>query len=454
MIGIAASGSANGSTAHGMGSATDSNAHALRGGLWAHQARWLLLAYSLSPALAKLAGVDALFGVGLLLLAVYLLVVQPPPHAWSLRSWLTGLQPGVLLLAFVSYAVLLGGWWCLLGLADTRAALIGGFSFLVPLLMMALAGQQRAKRLLGDLPFVAVVHAALALLMFPPTRPPIEVIETLSETLLAGTAAFRLSSVSGSLALSTCMVVAFAMTLSAFLQSPAGSARSRRHWVLAAVFLLCGFLSLQRAAWLSLATVMLAALAAAPRQRRLGVLAVLGVVVAPLALAVWWVDLPEDAMEVFIDRFATLTGGGEIGAVAERSDQWLNTLFNLRELPVGHGPGQLGQAVRDTGVVTGGLPVFDGDYFRIISEYGPIGMGLVLLLLWGGVRALRRLVGAWGEPAAAHPAIVSATVLSLLLQAVGTNVTELYFANTVFWCVWLQAWQPPPASRGPTQPVA
>jgi hypothetical protein len=411
--------------------------------VWARQSRWLLLAYSLSPAIAKVVGVEALFGVGLLFLAAYLLLVMPARPAHSLRSWLVGLQPGVFLLAFVVYAVLLGGLWCALGVADTRAALIGGFSFLVPLSMVAVAGFDRAACLLRDLPFVAVVHAVLALLMFPPTRPPFDVIETLSETLLAGTAAFRLSSVSGSLALSTCMVVAFAMTLSAFLQNRMGSARAWGYWLLASLFLLCGFLSLQRAAWLSLATVLLATLAAAPRQRRLGVVAVLGAVVAPLALAVAWVDLPEDAMVVFVDRFATLTGGGEIGAVAERSDQWLNTIFNLRELPVGHGPGQLGQPVRDSGVVTGGLPVFDGDYFRIISEYGPMGMGLVLLLLWGGGLALRNLLRAVGEPAAAHQLIVSAAVMSLLLQAVGTNVTELYFANTVFWCLWLQAWRPP-----------
>jgi len=401
--------------------------------------RSLLLAYSLSPAVAKLMGADWLFGVGLLLLAAYFSVCKPATFMGDSTSR-RHLMPRLPLTLFVIYGVGLGIALCVMRVADVRAATVGAFNFLVPLLIVSVAGPDRAARMLYDLPFVAVAHAVLALLMYAPLRPPIELIESLSETLLTGTAAFRLSSVSGSLALSSVMVAAFAVAVRRLVTVSNSGTGTWRTWVAAALFLICGFLSLQRAAWLSLAAILLAGLIAAAPNRRIAVMSLLAVLIAPIFAALLLMDIPEDAVDIFKDRFATLTGGSETSAVGERSGQWLNVFQNFWTLPIGHGPGQLGQPVRDFGPVTGGLPIFDGDYFRIVSEYGPVGVALVLILVAGAWRALKIAIQALARRRQRADLVIAAAVLGLLLQCVGTNVTELYFANAVFWSFWLQVW--------------
>jgi len=401
--------------------------------------RSLLLAYSLSPAVAKLMGADWLFGVGLLLLAAYFSVCKPATFMGDSTSR-RHLMPRLPLTLFVIYGVGLGIALCVMRVADVRAATVGAFNFLVPLLIVSVAGPDRAARMLYDLPFVAVAHAVVALLMYAPLRPPIELIESLSETLLTGTAAFRLSSVSGSLALSSVMVAAFAVAVRRLVTVSNSGTGTWRTWVAAALFLICGFLSLQRAAWLSLAAILLAGLIAAAPNRRIAVMSLLAVLIAPIFAALLLMDIPEDAVDIFKDRFATLTGGSETSAVGERSGQWLNVFQNFWTLPIGHGPGQLGQPVRDFGPVTGGLPIFDGDYFRIVSEYGPVGVALVLILVAGAWRALKIAIQALARRRQRADLVIAAAVLGLLLQCVGTNVTELYFANAVFWSFWLQVW--------------
>ena len=400
-------------------------------------ARWLLLIYSMSPAAAKLMGFDALFGLGLLLLIAYFFLDAPGGNGDC-----EGLAvlPQFSMLAFAVYGTILGLVLVVAQVADSRAVIVGGFSFLVPVLIVGAAGPQRAARLLHDLPFVAAAQALLALVMFSPIRLPFGPIDALSETLLTGTAAFRLSSVGGSLALSTTMVAAFAVAVYQHVHSPQGSPRARHTWQLSALFLVCGFLSLQRAAWLSLALIWIVATVVARSGKRRSVGLLLGVGALPVIAGLLFVDVPRDVIDIFIDRFDSLTGGGEVGAVAERSEQWLNVAYNLRVLPIGHGPGQLGQPIRDSWPTTGGLPIFDGDYFRIVSEYGPAGAGFVALMLAGGVRALAngRNHGLPGQ-GISGPILAIATV-GLLVQAVGTNVSELYFANTVFWCLWIQNW--------------
>lgn len=401
--------------------------------------RALLLLYSLSPGLAKLSGVDAFFGVGLLLLMAYLALLPTTRPAGGAMT--TAVRFAIFF--FVAYGLVLGVSLWLAGVADPRALLVGSLGFLVPLFALAAAGPERAGLLLRDLPGVALVHAVLALVLYPPWRPDIAALQRIGDTLLEGTMAFRLSSVSGSLALSTVMTVAFALSLQRHMSCPPGSAGSRRAWTAALLFLCCGFLSLQRAAWIALGLVWLVAMLGAMSPRRRSVLSLLVAACVPAVAAVLLVELPADALEILVERFGTLTGGGEIGVVAERADQWLNALYNLRKLPTGHGTGQIGQPVRETGPLTGGLPVYDGDYFRIVSEYGAFGLALVLLIAAGTLRALMRLVPLGRHPRPEGHAILPAALLGIALQGIGTNVTELYFANAVFWALWIQSWQSP-----------
>lgn len=399
--------------------------------------RTLLLAYSLSPGFAKLSGIDAFFGIGLVVLVIYAALLPKP----ITKSGSTTTIVRIVMFAFVAYGLLLGLALWLADLANIRAYLIGTLTFLMPLLAVAAAGPERSAALLQDVPAVAIVHAVLALAIYPTFSPDISLLKQTGEILLEGTFAFRLSSVSGSLAFSTLMTVAFAVSLQHYTSSERGSMKSRVAWSSALLFLCCGFLSLQRAAWIALALAWLIALLFAEPRRRGSIFLLLAAAIAPAAVALMFVDIPQDAVDIIFDRFATLAGAGEIGVVAERADQWLNALYNLRELPTGHGPGQIGQPVRETGPLTGGLPVYDGDYFRIISEYGAFGIAMVLLIAVGTLRSAFKSILLNGCQQMASHAILSVALLGITLQGIGTNVTELYFANTLFWALWMQSWQ-------------
>lgn len=414
--------------------------------------RLLLLLYSLSPGIAKLSGIDAMFGVGLLLLALYFALLKPVGD----RGPVSQIGIRAMLLVFVGYALALGSLLWLVGMAHEWTLVVGLISFVVPLAFAAVAGPGRCARLLDDLPLVAAFHAIVALAIYPPLRADIAWLNSAADALLEGTLAFRLATVSGSLALSSVMVVAFALTLRQHLSSAPGSAVSRLTWCGASLFLLCTLLSLQRAAWVALLLIVVVAVITAPSGRRRSLGVMLAITFAPLLVVLSTVDLPEGALDVVLERLDTVLGQGEVGAVAERSDQWGHVAHNFVNLPIGYGPGQLGQAARDVRPREGGLPIFDGDYFRIVSEYGVAGVALVVLILASLAAALRKLYRALQRRDARGDSLLSAAALGLMLQGIGTNVTELYFANTLFWSLLLLQWHAPlPTRRAATgaQPV-
>lgn len=399
-----------------------------------------LLLYSLAPGIAKLTDIEALFGAGLLFLILYFALQAPPSPG---RVTAAQRRVAILLLAFVGYAVALGTLQWPADMLHEWTTVVGLLSFVVPLACVAAAGAGRCAQLLDDIPAIAGVHALIALLIYPPLRADVAWLQTASDTLLDGALAFRLASVSGSLAMSTVMVVAFAVALRQHFDCARGRLGSRLAWLGACVFLLCTFLSLQRAAWVALCVVLVVAAIKVPPMRRSSLGAMLVVAIAPLVVAATLIDLPEGALDVVLDRFDTLLGQGEVGAVAERSDQWINVTHNLTQLPLGFGPGQLGQAVRDVQPREDGRAIFDGDYFRIVSEYGFVGIGLTVLVLASLVKALRNMMGALGERRALSDGLLSAAAIGVMLQGIGTNVTELYFANTVFWALLLRQWNSP-----------
>jgi O-Antigen ligase len=401
----------------------------------------LLLFYSLSPGFAKVSGIELLFGAGILSLCGYFLLVRPGP-ATAARDR-TGGVFRYALLAVVPYIAVLAAWLLALGMVHDRLVAVGVFTFVAPLAIVTIAGPGRARQLLRDTPAIAAIHAVLALLIYPPLRPGFDAIESIGQVLMEGTAAFRLSSVSGSLAMSGFMVVAFSMAMKEWLEAPPASHAARLNLAGAALFLFCGFMSLQRAAWLALMLVISAALLALPNKRRLAVAWVILVAFAPLALGLASVDLPPEIVDLVIDRFGTITGGGDDSAVSERSGQWVNVFGNFLTQPFGYGPGQLGQAVRDAEPYSGGLPIYDGDYFRIVSEYGAGGILLILIVVVLALKAFRMISAARKGETTPGQVFIAGAALGLMLQAVGTNVTELYFTNALFWALLLQiaAWR-------------
>lgn len=403
--------------------------------------RTLLLFYSLSPGFAKVSSNEVLFGAGILSLCGYFLLAYPAPATEPQDRM--GAVFRCALLAVVAYIAVLAAWLLGLGMVHDRLVAVGVFTFVAPLAIVTTAGPGPARQLLRDTPAIAAVHAVLALLIYPTLRPAFDTIESIGQVLMEDTAAFRLSSVSGSLAMSGFMVVAFSLAMKAHVEARPASYAARLNLAGGALFLFCAFMSLQRAAWLALLLVSSVALLALPKKRRRALAWVPILAFAPPAIGLAAIDLPPEIVDLIVDRFGTISGGGDDSAIAERSGQWVNVFENFMTQPLGYGPGQLGQAVRDTQPYSGGLPIYDGDYFRIVSEYGAGGILLILIVVVIALKAFRMIWATRRGETPAGQVFVAGAALGLMLQAVGTNVTELYFTNTLFWALLLQiaAWR-------------
>jgi len=399
--------------------------------------RAVLILGSLVPGLAKATGHQAWFGVGIVCFAVYLF--------WPGATHVPAISRRFALVmawqcTFVLYALGLASllWW--FDAAHDQALMIGILLSVVPLMLCLTAGTKARVRLVKDLPAVGTAHALIALVIYPAWRPDWGPLHAVAELILDGTMAFRMASVSGSLGFATLMMAAMAVSMST-LVGPSIAPRERGvAFGQSLLFLGCGFLTLQRAAWLALVLIWCVALHTGHGRRR--PVALLGLIVSAAALTMLvMVEQAADLFELIGERLASLTDAGE-GAVAERADQWLNAWRNLIAMPAGFGPGQVGQPVRDVTSPLPGLPVYDGDYFRLISEYGVFGVAQVVFLILTAVLAISIVMGRGLEAkiCRAQRSLIAAGVLGLLLQCLGTNVTELYFVSIIFWAMILLLW--------------
>ena len=100
---------------------------------------------------------------------------------------------------------------------------------------------------------------------------------------------------------------------------------------------------------------------------------------------------------------------------------------NVINYPLGTGVGQVGQVAR-----VGGWSVFkacaDGDYPRIFSETGiPGGLFYVFLFITAGLLYIR---SKFDNKAVKTGFFV---FLGVSAQMIGSNVTEFYFVNFLYW---------------------
>ena len=108
-----------------------------------------------------------------------------------------------------------------------------------------------------------------------------------------------------------------------------------------------------------------------------------------------------------------------LGAIAERSSPWLFAVELANQYPIGVGIGVLSHKNAEYNPFL----VADGNYFRILGELGYVGLFLFLFLFAGSVvRAFKH-----GAPNVYWPLLVFG------LQAIGTNVFDLYYSSFVFW---------------------
>ena len=153
-------------------------------------------------------------------------------------------------------------------------------------------------------------------------------------------------------------------------------------------------------------------------------LKVVGVYILFLAVASFlliYFAIKFDLFSLFtFDLVERLTNPGD--AVAERSFLWDNTIDLLKRYPYGIGFGMLTHKAADLNFK---YAVPDGNYFRIVGESGFVSLAIFSVMSLLAVYKLYM----------SDRKFLSLGLLLFLVQAIGTNVFDLYYCSFIFWFI-------------------
>lgn len=262
---------------------------------------------------------------------------------------------------------------------------------------------------------VVIIHCIIGILLYPffgiYQLLPADIVSSLSEGILYG----RMTSVSGSLGFSSLMLMGF--VLSFFIN---------KKYLPLIVF--CLVFNAQRSAWVAAFFAMCIHFFFLSKRFELkkvfGYIFLISIfVLLGGYFVVQYIDFDIDFL---LSRFQTVNFDE---ASSERSNQWENGIDNFMQNPLGVGVGQVGQvAARYTTDENLYHIVSDGDYFRILSEYG-----IFSIFLYGYIILLLIKVFIFHRVADEKVVALIAIICGFLVQMIGSNISEFYFTNFLYW---------------------
>lgn len=398
-----------------------------------------LLLYSLSPGFAKIYNSEIFFIAGFCFALLFIFtspkytktqcgIQQNSSHAslifyYALIVFFISLVSGVL-----SNALILD------------AAFLGVGLFFIPFILGFLLSRCDAFFVMHSFAIVGVINCAIAFLIYPPIQLVLpSFLNEISAIVTDGSAAFRMTSVSGSLAFGSLSLVTF---ISFYYFYNSGNKFADLtvfyyfRWLIISFLFLAVLLSLQRSAWIGVFLFILLFFAG----RKLIKFAILLLLVFALVYFLpnikSWIPIEnfDVFLEIFFDRMMSLFFSTETSMFAERSGQWSYLLKKISSYPLGIGFGQVGQATRIVNNDIHVEAILDGDYFRLLSEFGILSIPLVILILTAPLRIF--YIRYKNGQHIYFYKMLSIIMLVLSLQLIGTNVTEMYFVNTIFWFIF------------------
>lgn len=391
----------------------------------------LLLLYSLSPGIAKITSNSSWFIFGLLFFGMYLF-----NGFLNFRSDLEkNKKIEYWFLFFIFYATILNILIYTLNTADINAQLIGVGSFLMPLVMIYFWGRLGFKSYFwDDLLLVGFVHSLISLLIYEPIYQHLNFFDDIRSSLLNGAIPFRLSSVAGSAILSILMVSCYAVALNSWISNPSFN-RHKKILLLFQItlFAISAILTMQRAALVGVLLISLTVILT-NNGRRLIVLLICPLIIIVIIMYAS-TEIPADMIEIALSRVASIASLADEGAIGERAEQWKNLIEIIRSSPFGAGSGQLGQASRIAGLEFQNGAIYDGDPFRIIGEYSVSGLILIIVVLSAVFKSIKIIILTVKRRTILKGTLLASLCLSLVIQSFGTNITELYFVNSLFWII-------------------
>lgn len=391
----------------------------------------LLLLYSLSPGIAKLTGNHSWFILGLFFWAIYLFCgifdsLSGLDNRKKIEQWF---------IFFMFYAIFLNVINFIPNTADINAQLISLGNFLIPLVMVYLGWRIGFKSYFwGDLLLVGLVHCLIALLIYYPIYQYLNNFEDIRSSLLNGALPFRLSSVSGSANLSVLMLICFAVSVNVWFSNPPINDYKKILLIFKIIlFGICAILSLQRAAILGVLIIFFVIILTRKGRCLIATLVAPIIIIGIVGYAS--IEMPVDMYDVILSRMSSTVSLGEDSAIVERVDQWFNIIQILGSDPLGSGGGKLGQASRIAELEFKDGAIYDGDPFRIIGEYGVGGVILVAVVLLAVYQSIKVIILTIKRRAILSGTLLASLCLALVIQSFGTNITELYFVNSLFWII-------------------
>lgn len=187
--------------------------------------------------------------------------------------------------------------------------------------------------------------------------------------------------------------------------------------VFAISILLSLFLSMQRSAWIASAIcIIFIVLLSKLSKRRKFVIVSLTVLLFCFTLVGSERIFTTAQIDNFRNRLSYLTVEK---MVSTRISQWRIGIDTFFDYPFGAGLGTMGHKAAEAGFTE---VVADGNYLRMLSEIGIIGFCTFLILI---IRGVKNVFGKQME--------ILAVLIGFCLQAVGSNVFDLFYSSLFFW---------------------
>lgn len=364
---------------------------------------FLLLFYSLLPGISKVLNSQ-----------LFMLLYVPIILYFLFKEKIQLYKIDISFILFFSFVFL----YSLLICIDYKTSKIGIFLGLgldyVPMLGFLLFRKKNLEIVFKSVIYIVFIHSIIGIYLYPPFGIA-DISNPTIRSLTKGVAFGRMASVSGSLGFGNLILVGF---VCAFYYNK----------LFACLFIFPLIFSAQRSAWIgAFLTLLLHFFFLLKKGRIMKVYRIIGVLILLLIIIIFIIQKYVNFDFSFIyTRFTHIFDGASEGGNL-RIKLWQNGIDNFLQNPLGTGIGQVGQ-VGSRYIKAGEYNVCpDGDYFRMLSEYGInfIFFFFVVIFLF----LLLPFISCNDRKSQCLYTITFVTAF----QLIGSNVTEFYFDNFLFW---------------------
>lgn len=364
----------------------------------------LFLLYSLLPGIYKVLGnqMIMLFSIPIVLTLLYLTKKSYRP-----------LKIDTIFIVFFCYVILQSALWICSPWVNKIGVLMGIYLNIFPMLGFFISRGIELKVFKNIILNIVSVHCILGILLYPFFRI-VDAGSPMVKSLTEGVAYGRMAGISGSLIFGNLMLIGFIISFF-----------TKKTYLPLITF--CLIFNAQRSVWLAASFSILVYLFFLLKKSNLKIFLIyIFSIFTSVMLGITLIsNYIEFDLEFMMSRLDSI---GE--ASSEREEQWMSGIQNFVSYPLGTGVGQVGHIAsrfKEANSVYKEVP--DGDYFRILSEYGIVG-GFFYIFIIISVFISFILIKKNDR------IVVLALVIGILIQMVGSNISEFYFANFIYWLIF------------------